>query len=80
VATLNDPIAVASTRKLVESGAVQGVKLDPESQEQDCSACIYTCTTHLPISKVRIKPLAQNFGDEVHTDVWGPAPVATHQG
>ncbi len=30
--------------------------------------------------KVRISPPAQNFGDEVHTDVWGPSSTPTWQG
>lgn len=73
-------IAVTSARKLVESGAVIGVELDPSSQEADCDACIFARATRLPIPKVRISPPAQNFGDEVHTDVWGPSPIASRQG
>ncbi|KAI0265510.1 hypothetical protein BGY98DRAFT_880466, partial [Russula aff. rugulosa BPL654] len=68
-------IAAASARKLVESGAVVGIKLDPESQERDCNVCIYARATRLPIPKMRISPPAKNFGDEVHTDVWGPSPI-----
>jgi hypothetical protein len=33
-----------------------------------------------PVPKVRISPPAQHFGDEIHTDVWGPSPIATCQG
>ena len=40
-------IAVASARKLVESGAITGVKLDPNSQEHDCDTCIFACATRL---------------------------------
>jgi transposase InsO family protein len=32
------------------------------------------------VPKVRISPPAQHFGDEIHTDVWGPSPIATCQG
>ena len=73
-------IGVSSAHKLVESGTVVGVKLDPGSQEGDCDACVYACATCLPVAKVRISPPAQNFGDEVHTSVWGPASVTTCQG
>jgi transposase InsO family protein len=73
-------IAASSARKLVESGAVVGIELDPGTQEADCDACIYARATRLPISKVRISPPAQNFGDEIHTDVWGPSPVTSRQG
>ena len=71
-------IAVESAQRLVQSGAVVGVELDSDSQETDCDACIFACATRLPIPKVRISPPAQNFGDEIHTDVWGPATIATH--
>ena len=73
-------IAVSSACKLVESSTVVGVEPDTGSQEGDCDACVYACATHLPVPKVRISPLAQNFGDEVHTNVWGPTSVATCQG
>jgi hypothetical protein len=72
-------IAVESTRKLVTSGAIVGVELDTNSPEMDCNACIYARTTRLPIPKVRISPPAQAFGDEIHTDVWGPATISTCQ-
>ena len=72
-------IAVESARKLVTSGAIVGVELDPGSHEADCDACIFARATRLPIPKVRIRPPAQNFGDEIHTDVWGPATIATRQ-
>ena len=45
-------IAVESAQKLVTSGAVVGVDLDPGSQEADCDACIFACATRLPIPKV----------------------------
>jgi len=73
-------IAPASARRLVESGAVTRVELDPSSQETDCDACIYVRSTRLPILKVHISPPAQSFGDEIHSDLWGPASTATRQG
>ena len=73
-------ITVSSARKLVTSSAIKGVELDPDIPDADCEACIFACAAALPVSKVRIGPPAQNFGDEVHTDVWGPAQVATCQG
>jgi hypothetical protein len=73
-------IAVATARKLVESGAVQGIELDPDSQETDCEACIFARATRQPIAKPRISTPARSFGDEVHTDVWGPASIRTRQG
>ena len=72
-------ITVKNACKLVESGAVIGIELDPSSQEGDCNACIFVCATHLPVPKVQISSPAQNFRDEVHTDVWGLAMIATCQ-
>ena len=73
-------IATSSARKLVESGAITGVKLDSSSKESPCDACIFLRATRHAIPKVRVSPPAQNFGDEVHTDVWGPSRTPTKQG
>ena len=73
-------IAVKSARKLVTSGAIVGIELDLESECTDCDACTFAHATCHPIPKVRISPPAQNFGDEIHTDVWGPSSIATRQG
>jgi hypothetical protein len=73
-------IALASACKLVESGAIIGIELDPTTQEGDCNACIYVQSTRLPILKVRTWPPAQSFGKEIHLDLWGPGSVAMRQG
>ena len=73
-------IATSSARKLVESGAITGVKLDSSSKESPCDTCIFSRATRHAIPKVRVSPPAQNFGDEVHTDVWGPSHTPTKQG
>jgi hypothetical protein len=73
-------IVPASTCKLVEDGLVTGIVLDPESREEHCDACIYAHATPQPVLKVRISQQATQFRDEVHTDVWGPAPVSMRRG
>jgi len=73
-------ISVASAHRLVENGAIKGIKLDPDAPKTDCEACIFAHTTHLPMSKPRVSVPAMNFGDEIHTDVWGPAKVPTAKG
>jgi hypothetical protein len=73
-------IAVSSARKLIESGAVTGVNLDPTSKEATCDACIFVCATRHPVPKVRISPPAQHFGNKIHTNIWGPSSTPTHQG
>jgi hypothetical protein len=44
-------IAIASARKLVESGAITGIKLDLNSQEHECGAYMYAWATPLDIQK-----------------------------
>ncbi len=73
-------IAPASARKLVEGGLVTGIALDPSSKEEHCEACIFARTTRQSVPKIRVSPQAQWFGNEIHTDVWGPTPVSTRQG
>ena len=43
-------ISVASSRQLVQSGTVKGIKLDPNTPETDCEACIFARATRLPVS------------------------------
>jgi len=73
-------ISIASTCKLVENGAIKGIKLDPDAPETDCEACIFAHATRIPVPKPCISILALNFGDKIHTDVWGPAHTATAKG
>ena len=70
-------IAVKSAHKLVTSSTIVGIELDLESKCTDCDACIFAHTTCHPIPKVRISLPAQNFGDEIHTNVWEPSLIAT---
>jgi len=70
-------ISIASTCKLVEIRAIKGIKLDPDVPESDCKACIFACATHIPVPKPRISVLALSFGDEIHTDMWGPVCITT---
>ena len=73
-------IAPASARKLVTDGLVTGIALDSSSQEEHCEACIYARATRQPVPKLRVSTQAKAFGDEIHTDVSGPAEVATRAG
>jgi len=73
-------ISVASACKLVQNGAIKGIKLDPNVPEMDCKVCIYARATHVPMSKPCISIPSQNFRDEVHTDIWGPASTSTVKG
>ncbi len=73
-------IVPASACALIEKNLVTGIKLDPDSRETQCDACIFACATRKPVPKLHIGPQAQRFGEEVHTDVWGPLPVTSKCG
>ena len=44
---------------------------------QTCALPIYAKTTRKPINKERQGDQASTFRDEVHSDLWGPSPLAT---
>lgn len=63
-------------RRLVEKGFVTGVKLDKSSGEpRFCESCVYAKATRKPVSKARGGERATDIGGEIHSDLWGPAPV-----
>ena len=70
-------IVPASACALVEKGLVSGIKLDPDSREAPCNACIFARATHKPIPKARVGLQSLRFREEIHTDVWGPSPVTS---
>ena len=64
--------------RLAENRLMSGLKFDLSKDEPTfCKACVYTKATRKPIAKERVGECATEFGTEVHTDVWGPAPVET---
>ncbi|KZT22822.1 hypothetical protein NEOLEDRAFT_1050794, partial [Neolentinus lepideus HHB14362 ss-1] len=66
-------IALEIARCLVEKGFMTGVALDNSLDESlFCESCVKEKVTQKPVPKC-----ADKFGDEIHTDVWGPAPVQT---
>ena len=60
---------------LVKSGAIEGIQLINDGSAIICNSCKYAKTMHKPIQKERDAPLADAFGAEVHTDLWGPLPT-----
>ena len=74
-------IAPSVARRLAENGLVSGVKVDLSSGENVfCESCVYAKATRKPIAKERQGERAKEFAGEVHTDLWGPAPVETFGG
>ncbi|PPR01457.1 hypothetical protein CVT24_001860 [Panaeolus cyanescens] len=75
-------IAPDTARKLISKGLVTGVKLAGSNSTTPffCEACVFAKSTAVPIPKVREGERAKEFGGEVHSDLWGPAPVETLRG
>ena len=73
-------IAPNAARALVEKGLVSGIRLDPNSREAPCDACLFARATRKPVPKVRVGPQSQHFGEEIHTDVWGPCSIPSKRG
>jgi len=70
-------ISPNSIRTLIRSGAVTGLQLDDTGPSFMCPSCEYAKTTRKIINKERVADIADTFGAEVHTDLWGPSPVQT---
>jgi hypothetical protein len=70
-------IAADTVRSLVRSQAILGVSLIDNGQPIYCESCEYTKATRKPIKKEREGALAKNFGEEIHTDLWGPSQLQT---
>ena len=71
-------ISPTIAKKLVKEGMVKGVVLgDDRDLDGICESCEYSKATRKVIKKERQDPLAPNFGDEVHSDLWGPSPTET---
>ena len=75
-------ISPETARRLIMRGFVTGVKLEvsPTGELFFCESCMYAKATCKPVPKVRKGNCASDIGDEVHSDMWGPASVATKVG
>jgi hypothetical protein len=72
-------ISPVIARKLVEKNFVTGVRLEATSSGDPffCESCVYAKATRKAIPKAREGERADVFAGEVHSDLWGPAPVET---
>ena len=73
-------ISPEAARRLVKDGAIDGIEIDESSDLKSCDSCEYAKTTRKAIRKVREAPRAAKFGDEVHSDLWGPSPIQSPGG
>ena len=60
---------------LVNKGLVEGVMLDAGSETVVCESCEWAKGTRKQMSKVREDERRTAVGDEIHSDLWGKAPV-----
>jgi hypothetical protein len=68
-------ISVDAIRALIRAGSITGVHVIDDFPPFICDSCEYAKTTRKQIRKERTAQQAQAFGEEIHTDVWGPSPT-----
>ena len=75
-------ISMTIAAKLIKDGLVTGIQIHnmPSVDLEFCKSCIYAKATHKPVAKAHEGECASTFSKEVHSDLWGSAPVATLQG
>jgi transposase InsO family protein len=74
-------LPIDAAKNLVKHQLVDGIELDETgpASKVDCKSCLHGRMTRKPISKATERAATGNVGDEVHTDVWGPATIETPQ-
>lgn len=70
-------IAPGAVHALVKEGWAEGIKLVDEGEMGTCESCEYVKMTRKAVQKEKAEPRATAFGNEVHSNVWGPASTQT---
>ena len=70
-------VAPSSIKQMVAEKAFTGPSIDDSADLRLCQSCEYGKATRKPISSVRQSRRATKFGEEIHSDLWGPSPVRT---
>ena len=73
-------IAPEAAKLLVKKGIVEGIELDESQTPRTCDSCEFAKASRKAIKCERVADRSKSFGDEVHSDLWGPAPVKTKGG
>ena len=73
-------VSFDTIRSLVNTNAVTGLHIIDEGKPFFCSSCEYAKATRKIIRSERTAPQAPAFGDEIHSDVWGPSPLESKGG
>ncbi|KAJ7197743.1 hypothetical protein GGX14DRAFT_359236, partial [Mycena pura] len=70
-----------AAQKLVQDQRIAGIELDETARtsEEECVSCLHGRMTRKPISKSAEREAKGDVGDEIHSDLWGPATVETPQ-
>ena len=68
-------ISPAAIKTMIASKACSGLELTNRDDMTPCASCEHAKATRKPIQRTRATPRAKAFGEEVHSDVWGPSPV-----
>ena len=68
-------VLLDTIRNLVRNNAITGLHIIDDNSPFYCDSCEYAKATHKTIRKERTAPQASSFGEEVHTDLWGPSPI-----
>ena len=70
-------IPANAIRSLIRNHAIEGIQLIDDGTPIICDSCEYAKMTRKIIFKERTAPPAKRFGDEVHSDLWGPSPTTS---
>ena len=66
-------ISHRATYNLVRGGFVDSIALE-STEILQCDTCIFAKVTRKPVPKVHKGECAKEFGEQVHSDIWGPSP------
>ena len=73
-------ISADAIHTLTWANAVTGLHLIDPNATFTCNLCDHAKTTHKVIHKISEVSPAQSFGNKIHTNIWGPAPISTIRG
>jgi hypothetical protein len=65
-------ISLGTIHSLICHNIIKGMKIT-DDDFTSCNSCDYMKTTHKPIKVECTAVLATTFGEEVHSDMWGPS-------
>jgi hypothetical protein len=66
---------------MVKAKLIEGIELDPDSTPTFCTACTQAKLARTAVPKTRSEGhTAQDLGDRIHSDLWGPAQTTALTG